>query len=106
MSEVPNVLLIMTDQQRFDTLGCYGNAVIETPNLDWIASRGTAFDNAYTPSPSCIPARAALMTGMDPWETGILGMGRGQKPMGTGFAQTIPGELAKAGYHTQGVGKM
>jgi arylsulfatase A-like enzyme len=46
------------------------------------------------------------MTGMDPWNTGILGMGRGQGPMGTGFSQTLPGELSKYGYHTQGIGKM
>lgn len=102
----PNVLLVMTDQQRWDTLGCYGNQVIETPNLDYLASLGTVFDNAYTPSPSCVPARAALLTGMDPWHTGILGMGVGQKPMGTGFNHTLPGEMSRAGYHTQGIGKM
>lgn len=102
----PNVLLIMTDQQRWDTLGCYGNTAIETPNLDWLASMGTVFRSAYTPSPSCIPARASLLTGMDPWNTGILGMGKGQKEMGVGFKHTLPGELAGAGYHTQGVGKM
>ncbi|WP_066187895.1 MULTISPECIES: arylsulfatase [Gracilibacillus] len=102
----PNVLLIMTDQQRWDALGCYGNDVIETPNLDWLASQGTIFENAYSPSPSCVPARAALLTGMDPWHTGILGVGSSQGPMGVGFSHTLPGELAKAGYHTQGVGKM
>ncbi|WP_066190857.1 arylsulfatase [Gracilibacillus timonensis] len=102
----PNVVLIMTDQQRWDALGCYGNEVIETPNLDWLASQGTIFENAYTPSPSCVPARASLLTGMDPWNTGILGMGMGQGPMGVNFSHTLPGELANAGYHTQGIGKM
>ncbi|NLA83334.1 MAG: arylsulfatase [Clostridiales bacterium] len=101
-----NVLLIMTDQHRFDALRCYGNDNIDTPYLDWIASKGTLFENAYTPSPSCIPARACLLTGMNQWHTGILGMGRGQGPMGVGFEHTLPGELAKAGYHTQGIGKM
>ncbi|WP_105619250.1 arylsulfatase [Vallitalea okinawensis] len=101
-----NVLLIMTDQQRFDTLGCYGNVEIETPNLDWLASQGTVFEKAYTPSPSCIPARACLLTGMSTWSTGILGMGTGQGPMGVGFKHTLPGELSSAGYHTQGIGKM
>lgn len=101
-----NVLLLMTDQQRWDTLGCYGNETIETANLDALASEGTVFERAYTPSPSCIPARASLLTGMKPWHTGILGMGAGQGPMETGFAHTLPGELAKAGFHTQGVGKM
>src|ERR1051326_2545345 len=96
----------MTDQQRWDTLGCYGNSVIETPNLDWLASEGTVFTHAYTSTPSCIPAPATLLTGMDPVNTGILGMGRGQGKMGGGFEYTLPGELAKAGFHTQGVGKM
>ncbi|PAV30766.1 sulfatase [Virgibacillus profundi] len=106
MVEQMNVMLIMTDQQRWDALGCYGNDVIETPNLDYLASRGTVFENAYTPSPSCVPARASLLTGMDPWSTGILGMGSAQGPMGIGFDNTLPGELAEAGYHTQGIGKM
>jgi arylsulfatase len=101
-----NVVLIMTDQHRFDSLGCYGNTIIETPYLDMLASEGTTFMNAYTPSPSCIPARACLLTGMDPWNTGILGMGAGQGGMGTGFEHTLPGELSKQGYHTQGIGKM
>lgn len=88
--EQPNILLLMTDQQRWDTLGCYGNKTIETVNLDALASEGTVFEHAYTPSPSCVPTRASLMTGMDPWHTGILGMGGGQGPMETGFAHTLP----------------
>ncbi|GIP38434.1 arylsulfatase [Paenibacillus sp. J31TS4] len=98
----PNVLLLMTDQQRWDTLGCTGNRVIETANLDWIASQGTVFTHAYTSTPSCVPARTTLLSGMDPWHTGVLGTGR----MGGGFAHTMPGELAKGGYQTQGIGKM
>ncbi|MCK5759550.1 MAG: sulfatase-like hydrolase/transferase, partial [Clostridiales bacterium] len=101
-----NVLLLMTDQHRFDTLGCYGNDVIDTPNIDYLASMGTVFDCAYTPSPSCVPARACLISGMNQWNTGILGMGKGQNIMGTNFPQTLPGELSTSGYHTQAVGKM
>lgn len=101
-----NVILIMTDQHRADAMGCYGNRVVETPNLDWLASQGTRFTHAYSPSPSCVPARASLLTGLDPWHTGILGMGRGQGPMGVGFDYTLPGALADAGYQTFGVGKM
>lgn len=104
--EQPNVILIMTDQQRWDTLGAYGNKVMESINIDYLASEGTVFENAYTPSPSCVPARASLLTGMNPWNTGILGMGDSQPQMGVNFTHTLPGELAKAGYHTQGVGKM
>lgn len=99
----PNILLLMTDQHRWDCLGRYGNPCIETPNIDWLASERTIFQNAYTESPSCVPARACLISGMNQWNTGILGMGKGQGPMGAGFKHTLPGELAKAGYHTQGV---
>lgn len=104
----PNVLLIMTDQQRWDTLGCYGNKTIETPYLDSLAAEGTLFTSAYSCAPSCIPARASLLTGMAPWNTGIIYSSGGgiAKGMGGGFEHTLPGELAKAGYHTQGVGKM
>ena len=101
-----NVLLLMTDQHRFDVLGFMGNEKINTPNLDRIALEGTVFDSAYSSCPSCIPARAKLLTGMSQWHTGILGMGQGQKPMGINFAHTLPGELAKAGYYCKGVGKM
>ena len=101
-----NVLLLMTDQHRFDLLGCMGNEKINTPNLDRIASEGTVFDAAYSSCPSCIPARAKLLTGMSQWHTGILGMGQGQRAMGTNFPYTLPGELAKAGYYCKGVGKM
>lgn len=101
---MPNVLLVMTDQQRWDTLGCVGGPV-QTPNLDWLASQGTIFTNAYSATPSCVPARASLMTGMDPWNTGILGMGAGQPGCGN-LPNTLPEVLGRAGWHTQGVGKM
>ena len=102
----PNILLIVADQCRFDALGCMGNSQIETPTLDWLAAEGTLFTKAYSPSPSCIPARASLMTGLNPWHTGILGMGQGQHEMGVNFSHTLPGELSKKGYHCKGVGKM
>jgi choline-sulfatase len=106
MKDRYNVLLLMVDQMRWDSLGCYGNSVIETPNIDYLAATGTLFRHAYTPSPSCIPARACLISGLNPWHAGILGMGGGQSGMGTGFAETLPGVFARHGYHTQGVGKM
>jgi arylsulfatase len=102
----PNILLIMADQFRFDALGCMGNPAIETPTLDWLAAGGTLFTKAYSPSPSCIPARASLMTGLNPWHTGILGMGQGQHEMGVNFPHTLPGELSKIGYYCKGIGKM
>ena len=59
-----NVLLIMTDQQRADSLGCTGNAVARTPNIDMLAARGAVFRNHFTPHQICSPSRATLFTGM------------------------------------------
>ena len=58
-----NVLVIMTDELRRDTLGCYGNKIVQTPHIDALANRGVQFENAYTPSPICVPARASIATG-------------------------------------------
>ncbi len=58
----PNILLLCTDQQRYDALGAYGNDEIETPNLDRLAAQGTLFDQCYVQNPVCAPSRASLMT--------------------------------------------
>lgn len=65
-----NLLVIMADEHRRDAMGCMGHGVVKTPNLDALAARGTVFDNAYTPSPICVPARAALATGQYVHRTG------------------------------------
>ena len=101
----PNLILIMADQMRGDCLGADGNTYIETPNLDFLAANGTRFRHAYTACPSCTPARATLMTGMNQWHTGILGMGRGQGPMPNDFPFTLAGQLSLANYQTHLVGK-
>lgn len=106
MKSSPNILLIMTDQHRADVLGCSPNSVVETPYIDEMAYRGFRFSNAYSAVPSCIPARSTLMTGMKQWHTGILGMGEKMGEISTNYKHTLPGELAKNGYHTQGIGKM
>ena len=67
-----NVLLLMTDQHRVDTLGCYGNAVCQTPALDALAESGTRFDHAFTPTAICTPARATLLTGQLPFRHALL----------------------------------
>ena len=103
MPSRPNLLLITTDQQRGDCLSCDGHPVVETPYLDALASRGARFCHAYSAVPSCIPARSILLTGMDQWRLGQLGYVGGKNRE---FPHTLPGELARAGYHTQGVGKM
>lgn len=59
----PNLLFITTDQQRWDTLGCYGNNLIQTPNLDLLANQGALLHRAYCESPICIPSRITMITG-------------------------------------------
>ena len=63
MAKRPNVLLVMADQLRADALGCYGNELCRTPNLDALAAAGVRFPNSFTPNPICVPARATLTTG-------------------------------------------
>ncbi|SPF75754.1 Arylsulfatase [Aliiroseovarius pelagivivens] len=63
MSKQPNFLFIITDQHRADHLGCYGNPVVKTPNIDSIAKTGTRFDRFYVANPICMPNRASIMTG-------------------------------------------
>ena len=62
MKQPPNFLVIMTDQQRADHLGCYGNPIVKTPTLDTLAARGIRFDQFYVSNPICQPTRAALAT--------------------------------------------
>ena len=62
----PNVLWICSDQQRFDTLGCYGNSFVHTPNLDRLAESGVLFENAFCQNPVCTPSRASFLTGRYP----------------------------------------
>ena len=101
----PNIILILCDQMRGDAIGADGNIVVQTPNIDFLASRGTRFSHAYSAVPSCLPARASLWTGQNQWHTGVLGMGRGQGPIPNDFPHTLAGELTKSGYRTHLVGK-
>lgn len=64
-TRAPNILLIMTDQQRADSLGCYGATWIDTPNLDSLASQGTRFAGCTVNNPICTPSRASMMTGKE-----------------------------------------
>lgn len=67
----PNILWICTDQQRFDTLGCYGNQYVETPNIDRLAETGVLFENGYCQNPVCAPSRASFLTGRYPRTCGV-----------------------------------
>jgi arylsulfatase A-like enzyme len=67
-----NVILFQTDQHRFDALGCYGNTLCQTPTLDRLAAQGIKFNNAFTCTAICGPARASLMTGKFPIQHNIV----------------------------------
>ena len=69
MENRPNILWICSDQQRFDSLGCYGNPFVQTPNLDRLAQEGVLFEYAYSQSPVCTPSRASFLTGRYPRTT-------------------------------------
>lgn len=70
----PNILMIMTDQQRWDSLGCYGANWVQTPALDRLASEGTLFEHCYTNNPICTPARNSLLTGKPLPGHGVYGL--------------------------------
>jgi arylsulfatase A-like enzyme len=91
----------MTDQHRWDTLGCYGAPTCRTPRLDALAARGVRFSAAYTPTSPCSPARAALFTGLYPHKNHV--------PANDGIVNpqvpTLAGELQSAGYNLGYAGK-
>ncbi len=98
----PNILLIMTDQQRWDSLGCTGQAAIDTPHLDSLARDGALFEQCYTPNPICTPARASLLTGKH-----ILGHGVTRLYDVLPDDEVLfPARLQQAGYHTALFGKL
>lgn len=97
----PNLLVFFTDQQRADSIGCYGQALPTTPVLDKMAAGGVRFANAYTPNPVCGPARSSLQTGCYPTTTGTHTNGIHLPE----DADTIARRLAKAGYSTGYIGK-
>ena len=100
----PNILLITTDQQRFDTIHALGNAHIYTPHLNWLADEGIAFDRCYSDSPICMPARATIMTGKHAYNHGLTNNSPDIKPMVP--RDTLAGILTANGYQTRAQGKM
>lgn len=99
----PNILFIMTDQMRGDCMGIAGHKSVKTPYLDTLAANGNYFKNAYSACPSCIAARAELMTGLSPKNNKRVGYRDGTA---WEYPVTLAGELKKAGYYTKCVGKM
>lgn len=101
MPDQPNILFIMTDQQRSDTIHALGNPAIRTPVLDSLVANGTTFTACYTPAPVCVAARSATITGTPPHLNGCTS--NNETPM---HLQSIMQVLQGQGYQTHGVGKM
>ncbi len=99
----PNVLLIVVDQMRRDALGLNRPGFAHTPHLDQLAREGINFTRAYSACPSCIAARASLLTGLKHENHGFTGYDSNPE---WHYGVTLPGVFAEAGYHTQCVGKM
>ncbi len=97
----PHILLLMADQFRGDCLGAEGNRVIHTPNLDRLAAEGARFRCAYSSTPTCTPARSALLTGLSPWNHGMLQM----IPMASRYKVEKPRAMRELGYYTTVIGK-
>ena len=105
MSETqPNIILIITDQQRFDTIRALGFPYVDTPHLDRLASEGTNFTRAYCPCPVCVPTRNSLIHGVWPSRHGVIAnwgseapypaqelLSSGQEPLPT-YTQSLAGE--------------
>lgn len=100
MSSKPNILLITSDQQHWNTIGAF-NPEISTPNLDRLARQGTTFGRAYCPNPTCTPSRSSIVTGMYPSQHGAW-------TLGTKLLEdrhTVGEDFSEAGYKTSLIGK-
>lgn len=94
--------MLMTDQQRYDSLSSSGNNTVHTPNIDRIAERGVSFERAYANCPECVPARHEVISGRNALRTGVLSNAGGDFDANTPTLMSI---LAENGYFTQGIGK-
>jgi len=95
----PNIVLIMTDQQRYDTIAELDFPHAITPNLDRLVREGTSFDSCYVTAPACVPSRASLFSGLYPHSNGVIGNL-------DGWRRSWVERMADAGYRCTNIGKM
>jgi len=100
MADRPNIMLILTDQQRRDSMGCYGNTICRTPNLDRIANEGVRFCESYTNTAICTAVRATLLTGLEPHKHGMLA----NFERNVGYPWEMSDELVPFSEYLSGVG--
>ncbi len=119
----PNILFIITDQERYDSLGCCGNPFAKTPNIDALAKQGTIFENCITASSICQPSRASVLTGLHAsvhgvWTNGVALPRATDVKISESSKNAFPGKwvasnittfadiFKNAGYNTKAVGKL
>lgn len=95
----PNIIFIITDQQRFDTIGALGFPYMDTPNLDRLVREGVSFTNCFVTAASCAPCRASLFTGLYPHTSGVL-------KNADRWSHSWAENLQAVGYRTVNIGKM
>ncbi|MCF7837795.1 MAG: sulfatase-like hydrolase/transferase [Candidatus Marinimicrobia bacterium] len=98
----PNILLIMTDQHRFDCLGCHGHPLVKTPHIDRLAAAGVDFQRCYAQSAICMPSRLTALTGQYLHTHGIQ---HNSRQVDVSHLTTLPQVLKQQGYQTAAVGK-
>jgi N-sulfoglucosamine sulfohydrolase len=102
----PNILLIVSDDHGREALGCYGNPVVKTPNLDAIAADGTRFTEAFCTTASCSPSRSVILTGLQNHHNGMYGLQHDDHHFQSfDNLRSLPVMLAEAGYRTARIGK-
>jgi N-sulfoglucosamine sulfohydrolase len=102
----PNILLIVADDHGREDLGCYGNAVVKTPNLDALATDGTRFTAAFCTTASCSPSRSVILTGQQNHRNGMYGLQHDDHHFQSfDNVKSLPVLLAAGGYHTARIGK-
>jgi len=102
MSKKPNILFLLTDQQRPDSLGSYGSKEAKTPAIDALAENGVVFDNCYVQNPLCCPSRYSIVTGLYPHEHGVISNWYAPRDTVESFGHA----LGRSGYNTSLIGKM
>jgi len=99
----PNIIMLLTDDQRWDTLGCMGNPIIQTPHVDRLAAEGVVFDNVFVTTSICMTNRACIFTGQYASRHGVHSFRDNFSP--DALANTYPGQLKQAGYYLGFIGK-
>src|SRR5215207_3611852 len=93
----PNIVFVITDDQRWDAMGCAGHPFLKTPNMDRLAREGAMFQNAFVTTPLCSPSRSSFLTGQYVHTTGVTANGADMNEIGHRLV-TFPRLLKEAGY--------